>query len=792
MNIFSKDVKQQNTSTEVNITHTPSEKANHVASWISAMLLILFAYWGIANQLPSSSAFDSKNPKDLSVDRVMAHLEVIAKEAHYAGSPYHKKVRAYLVKQLKALGLQPQVQTNRVFEIYPGSTRGITVKNVMAKIKGSGNGKALLVMAHYDSAAPHSPGASDAGSGVASILEAIRVFLTNHKQPKNDIIVLFTDAEEAGLMGARAFIENNPMENIGLALNFEARGSGGASYMFIETNGKNGKLLEEFMKANPGFPTCNSLLNSLLSKLGVTDSTPLRQISNVNSFLFGYLGDFFDYHTAQDTPARTDRSSLAHQADLLMHLLNYFAFSDLENLKGEQDKTFVNLPFVKLLHYPFSWNIPLLITAFVLIIGLLTFGVKKGKISIRKSLKGFIPFLLTILINCVVTFGLWQLILLIYPSYKDILHRFPYNGYYYLGAFMAINGGLSIFIYRKWLAKYSSNDLMIAPIIVWLSINLAMVVALPGGSFLIIPVFMAIAMLAITLFTRWSPSQKLIAFTLLALPLLYIVAPIVKLLPIALTLMGAALGSFVLVLAFGLLMPILSLTNNLKYLKYGSASIAVVLLVIATSMSGFNEDRRKPNFIRFYHNADKNVSYWGSFNDRMDPFLSQFFGEHPNKGKLPEEVKMGHPFIKTYKKTENRDLKPSKITLHQDTVRAGKRFIDFTISPQRSINMIGLIAKADIKISKMTVNGSTVSAVDYKGLAFERKAKSRILSYIMTDADKELRITLVMENKPLAFYLEELSYDLLSNDQFKIKPRANYMMPQIGSGAIQMTRTVNF
>ena len=768
------------------------EKANHITSWISVLLLALFAYWGIANQMPSSSSFDSTNPKDFSVDRVMSHLEVIAQKAHHVGSPYHKEVLAYLIKELKALGLQPQVQTNRVFEVYPGSTRGITVKNVIAKIKGSGNGKALLVMAHYDSAAPHSPGASDAGSGVASILESIRVFLANHQQPKNDIVVLFTDAEEAGLMGARAFIEHNPMENIGLALNFEARGSGGASYMFIETNGKNGKLLEEFMKANPNYPTCNSLLNSLLSKLGVTDSTPLRKISNINSFLFGYLGDFFDYHTAQDTPARTNRSSLAHQADLLMHLLNYFAFSDLENLKGEQDKTFVNLPFVKLLHYPFSWNVPLLIMAFVLIIGLLIFGVKKGKISIKNSFKGFIPFLLAILINCVVTFGLWQLILLIHPSYKDILHRFPYNGYYYMGAFMALNGALSMLIYRKWLAKYPSTDLMIAPMLVWLSINLAMVIALPGGSFLIIPVFMAIAMLAIALFAQWSPSQKLLAYTILALPLLYIAAPIIKLLPIALTLMGAALGTFVLVLAFGLLMPILSLTSNLKYLKYSSASIALVLMIIATSMSGFNKDRRKPNFVRFYHNADKNVSYWGSFNNRMDPFLTQFFGKRPNKGKLPEEVKMGHPFIKTYLKTKNRDLKPSKITIHQDTIRAGKRFIDFTISPQRQINMIGLIAKTDIKINKMTINGSTVSAVDYKGLAFERKAKASILSYILTDADKELRITLVTENKPLAFYLEELSYDLLSNDHFKIKPRANHMMPQIGSDAIQMTRTVNF
>jgi Zn-dependent M28 family amino/carboxypeptidase len=46
-------------------------------------------------------------------------------------------------------------------------------KNI-CRIKGSANSKALLLLSHYDSA-PHSfsRGASDAGSGVATILESV-------------------------------------------------------------------------------------------------------------------------------------------------------------------------------------------------------------------------------------------------------------------------------------------------------------------------------------------------------------------------------------------------------------------------------------------------------------------------------------------------------------------------------------------------------------------------------------------------------------------------------------------
>jgi Zn-dependent M28 family amino/carboxypeptidase len=58
-------------------------------------------------------------------------------------------------------------------------------KNILAQIKGSESGKALLLLSHYDSA-PHSfsKGASDDASGVATILESVRAFLYNNSKNK--------------------------------------------------------------------------------------------------------------------------------------------------------------------------------------------------------------------------------------------------------------------------------------------------------------------------------------------------------------------------------------------------------------------------------------------------------------------------------------------------------------------------------------------------------------------------------------------------------------------------------
>ncbi|MEM9935393.1 MAG: M20/M25/M40 family metallo-hydrolase, partial [Bacteroidota bacterium] len=181
------------------------KRANTTISWISIASIALFTYWSISAQRPSANFLDSDNPDDFSVDSVMFHLKVIAKDIHYIGTPYHKEVQTYLKEELIALGLQAHIQQERIFRLSSEKSKGMVVENVVARIEGSGDGKALLLMAHYDSAAPHSYGASDDGAGVATILEAVRVFLKKEIQPKNDIIVVFSDAEEASMMGARAF-----------------------------------------------------------------------------------------------------------------------------------------------------------------------------------------------------------------------------------------------------------------------------------------------------------------------------------------------------------------------------------------------------------------------------------------------------------------------------------------------------------------------------------------------------------------------------------------------------------
>ena len=182
-------------------------------TWLFSVLMIVLAIFvAFSAQLPSADNYQSGNEKEFSQQNALKHLKVISAEAHYVGAPAHTKVRKYLVDELEALGLE--VETFKHLSTHGRRTVAAYTNNIITKIKGTSEGKALALVSHYDSGTHSSLGASDAGSGVVTILEAVRTFLANGKQPTNDIIIVLTDAEEQGLLGAGAFVNFHPWAKV--------------------------------------------------------------------------------------------------------------------------------------------------------------------------------------------------------------------------------------------------------------------------------------------------------------------------------------------------------------------------------------------------------------------------------------------------------------------------------------------------------------------------------------------------------------------------------------------------
>lgn len=759
---------------------------------IAISIIFFTVLWSFSDILPSFSVKnETLKPTSFSINNALYHLKNISKKSHHPGTDEHKVVQNYLVNELQKIGLTPELQTETVFN--KKWKAGTTVENIIATIKGTSNGKSLLLLSHYDSNPHSSLGASDAGSGIVTILEGIRAFLAENRSPKNDIIILFSDAEELGLLGAQAFVNSHPLaKNVGLVLNFEARGSGGSSYMLMETNGKNSKLLTEFIKAKPNFPAANSLMYSVYKMLpNDTDLTVFREAGNINGFNFAFIGDHFDYHTAQDSYERMDRESLAHQADYLTSTLNYFANANLNNLNSNEDLIFVNFPFVKLLSYPFSWVLPMLITAIIIFLILIFFGIKNNKITVNGLLKSFAPFTLSLMLCGGISFVLWKLLLIIHPQYQDILHGFTYNGYQYLVAFSFLSLWLVFKIYNVF-KNEKTTDLLIAPITFWIIINFLIYKYLQGAGFFILPVFIALFMLAVLLFTNLKKANHPVLFALISIPIVYMFAPLIKMFPVGLGLKNVFISAILIVLVFGLLLPVFHQQKKKMYWQTFFGFCTILVFTIATFNSGFSIDKKKPNSLVYVQNENEKTAYFATYNNTLDAYTKQVFSEGYNKGGIPTANTKSkyNTHFKYHKKTQNKGVNFSEVYISIDTIIGNEKLIEFTLKPQRKVSKFELFNNTPISIKELCVNGAFVN----NGNLFKAK-KQTLISYTMANTNTELKVSLKVakNDKPNITFIE-ISNDLLTHPKFKIQPRSETMMPMpfVTNDAIICTKTLEF
>ncbi len=777
-----------------------STKKNY-SSAISFIIIILAIYWSLNSLMPNKITDLNTPTTKFSTERALIQLKEITQKPHYVGTENHTEVRNYIIAELEKLGLTVEVQTQMA--VNSKWRAGTNTKNILARIKGSEKGKSLLLLSHYDSSPHSSLGASDAGSGVVVILEGIRAYLENNPNPKNDIIILISDAEELGLLGANAFVNHHPWaKNVGLVLNFEARGSGGPSYILMETNGGNKNLVQAFNKANPKYPVGNSLLYSIYKMLpNDTDLTVFREDANINGYNFAFLDDHFDYHTAQDSYERLDKNTLQHQADYLMPLLSYFADANLENLSAQEDYAFFNFMGFGLINYPFSWVTPMLIITVIIFFVLLFIGLKRKKIHVKNIFIGFIPFLISLIITGIFTFFGWKLILKIHPQYNDILHGFTYNGHFYIAAFIALTTWFTLWIYNKYIRKNNATNLIIAPIAIWLLTNVAVAIYLPGAGFLIIPAIIALIILAILLFIERKQVNKILLFSFLVIPILIIFVPLIQMFPVGLGLKMTAISTTFTVLVLGVLIPIFTSYKHLKKLSQLFLLIGILSFASASFSSGYSKEKKQPNSILYVFDADNNEAYWASYNTEVDEFTQQYLGNNPLKGsfiKNPSASKYGTQF-KLHKKTSLVNLQKPLVIILKDSIDDSNRIIQLQIVPQRKSNRLELISGNTLHFKSLIINGEKLEAKKGEDFLFTTEKSKHILSYYFTQENEILDVsfTIPKDEKPkLEFY--EASYDFFTNPLIKKisnnpMPRNEIMMPMpfVLNDAVVIKKKIN-
>ncbi|MCX7548521.1 M28 family peptidase [Xanthomarina sp. F1114] len=757
---------------------------------ISIILILAAIYWSFSVLLPRDISNIDAPDNTFSTQRALIHLKEISKHPHYVGSPDHERVKNYLIAALEDLGLETQVQEGYILTDWGTLTKP---KNILARIKGSDNSKALMLLSHYDSKSHASYGASDAGSGVVTILEGLRAYLHENKTPKNDLIILFSDAEELGLNGASLFVNKHPWaKDVGLVLNFEARGSGGPSYMLMETNGGNQKLISGFKEAHPDYPVANSLAYSVYKKLpNDTDLTRFREDGNIDGFNFAFIDDHFDYHTALDTYERLDRNTLEHQGSYLMPLLNYFSNANLSDLKSDKDDIYFNVPLFKTVNYPFSWIIPMLVLALIVFIALIFYGMKKRTLNAKQIGKGTLMFLVALIINGLLGFFGWKFILVIYPDYTEILQGFTYNGHSYIWVFSLLALGICFWLFHKIYKPGNTASLLVGPISIWLLICALVAFFLPGASFFIIPVFFGL----ISLFVLVRQKQpNFLLMVLLALPVLTIMTPFVQMFPVGLGLKLLLASTVLVTLIFGLLIAIFGFYRHKNRWSYFLLFIAAILFISANLQSGFNEDRPKPNSLVYYYDTDINEAVWTTYDNILDPWTKAYLTDKPDSNHDITKTTFGSKYNTGFsysKKAQIKAIRHPYIDIKRDTVIGNNRHIKMFISPQRLVNRMDLYTDSTVTFNSFNVNGFEIEK-DKNGFVFSNRTLNRLFEYYVVD-DKflELEFTVPKAQK-LSFTYYESSFDLLSNELFQVPERPLNMTPKpfVLNDAIMLKKTI--
>jgi Peptidase family M28 len=766
----------QITSSVPSYVAVPNFRGDVIVSVAIVVFLGLFVWLSLRRSGPPAAIGPDAAPSVFSSGRALVQLRSITQKPHPVGSLEHDLVRDYILREISAQGLTPAVQkTTAVNRRWGSVLRTGTVENLLARLEGTETGKAVLLVAHYDSW-PQAFGASDDGTGVVTLLETLRA-LKAGAPLKNDVIFLFTDGEESGLLGANAFVEEHPwFADVGLVLNFEARGSRGPSIMF-ETSEQNGWLIREFAKAAPQ-PVSHSLAYELYKLLpNDTDLTVFRQrgLAGLN---FAYIDGQPSYHTQLDSISELDERSLQHHGSYALALTRHFGNLDLRAVRAP-DNVYFDLLSTKLIYYPVSWARWLSAIVVILLLGLVVFGFRRG----RLNFKGLALAVLALAVNAIAAAGLttliWRIVFKLDYSSNASLQGGTYHRNIYLLSFIALTMGLTAAVYGLFSRRVNVENLTAGALLWWMVLMILTCVYLPGATYLFTwpLLFMLAPFWLILKRGRFQHSLEfLIILFVGALPSVVLTTPLLYQIFTGFGLNGIWVVAVLLVLLLGLLVPHLSLVTrpNKWVLPGASVLVAVVLLLIGIVRPDFDAAHPKPNSLFYGLDANAGRAIWGSFDDQPDEWTARFLSPHPENRPLPVFFSSTTtPYLQMTAPAA--PLEPPNVELLDDKSNNDVRTLNLRLTSPRRANVMTLFLDSKVKVLRATVNGKLIDSDNTPAL--KSFTNNWVLRYYGPPAEGVNVNVEVKTSEPLKVRLLDLSYGLPQLPGAPATDRPDYMIP---------------
>lgn len=670
---------------------SPPRPLSRLVGLLVVVLLIGLAAWSVLALRPPSPAPADAPAQQFSAERAFEHVQQIAAETHVAGSPANDRVVGGLVQTLTGLGLDTRVQRSvGTWQSEPGATAMAAVRNVVAVLPGSDPTGRLFLMAHYDSVQT-GPGAADDAAGVSALLESVRA-LTAGPQLRNDVVVVFTDAEEACLCGAEAFVASHPLASGGgVVLNFEARGTTGPPIMF-ETSLGNAGLAGAFADAVPHRIASSFAAEVYRALPNDTDFSVLLADGRFTGLNTAFIDGAAAYHTPQDRPQRLDRGSLQALGDNALALARELGDRDLAALAepGAEDATY--FPVLEdLARYPGSWVWPLAAGAVVVVLLLVVVARARGLTSLPRTMVGTLLAVVPLAGGPLAVQGLWALLVALRPGYVSMLD--PWRPGPYRLAAVALVVAVTLLWYALLRRRLGPTSLVVGGL-VWLAALSAVLAGYaPGGSYLAVwPALAgAVAGLAVAL-TGSRVVRSVVALGAGAVAVL-VLAPTVSLFFPALGLSSGAAPSFVAAMLAVALLPAFELlfpdpgAAPTAGTRVASGVVPAVALVTAGAcavagflVDTFDEAHPVPSELVYVLDRDADTAWWATTEADPGPYTAGYVGEGDQlDGSYPYldggDVRTGPADVA--------DLPAPEVAVVSDAVVGERREITVRVTPRR-------------------------------------------------------------------------------------------------------------
>ena len=265
----------------------------------------------------------------------VAYLASAALGGRATGSPGADSAASYIARRYEELRLPGafaapcdaagRCSGTRYFQLF--AVDGLTARNVAAVVPGSDSARRheyLVAGAHYDHLGRSSfraldreagevlrPGADDNASGAAAVLELARRFAA--RPARRSVLLVHFDAEEAGLVGSRVFVDRPPvaLRSIMLMVNLDMVGRLGTGGLTVDATdvGASIRAAVDTAAAAAGLrPFYSSAIATR------SDHASFRRAGVPSLALF--TGFHVDYHRATDIARRVDVRGIERVVDV--------------------------------------------------------------------------------------------------------------------------------------------------------------------------------------------------------------------------------------------------------------------------------------------------------------------------------------------------------------------------------------------------------------------------------------------------------------------------------------------